>query len=69
MRPRKDGERGQPFGHLVGDTPRHLATPIVTDEVKTLALGARSIGNVYRIVDQLVESIVGKIRRIGPGVG
>src|SRR3954453_18631077 len=41
MRARQNGQRSQPLGLRVGHAPRHLATPIVTDEMKALPRVAR----------------------------
>jgi hypothetical protein len=66
VRSREDGERGEPVGMAAGDAPRHLPTPIVTDQMEALPLVARRSDDLDRVRDQLLEGVVGKLRRIGP---
>src|SRR5215510_8932311 len=66
MRPRQNGERGESLGMLVGYAPRDLSAPVVADQVEALALAAGRIGDLDGVIDQPVESVVGKLGGIGP---
>ena len=60
MRPRQDGERGEPLGMRAGHAPRDLPAPIVADQMEALAVVARGRGDLEGVGHQLVEGVVGR---------
>ncbi len=64
------GERRQAIGMGAGDTPRDPPTPVVTRREEAPCPRSRQPPrSSIRIADQLLESVVGKIGRIGPRAG
>jgi hypothetical protein len=71
VRTRENGEGGEPLGVAGGHDPRHLASPIVTHEVKAMALIESAGGRqVEHVLDEPVDAIgLEAGGRIGPDAG
>jgi hypothetical protein len=67
MRPRENGERGQPLVVAVGDAPGDAAAPVVANEMKARFAIARGRYDRHGVVHQAVDQIVRKLTRIRPG--
>ncbi len=70
MGPRQNGEGAEPSRMAVRGDPRHVAAPVVADQVKRPAGCSARVGKVEHVLDQPVDAVGGQAPgRVRPHAG